>query len=306
MKCVYKFPIRWVVQIDGVRAFEHDGWYYDFVSENGRLTHILVTVPVLESDQVPNLIQNPHDKNAFDLRVNEPFCSELLMKSLRTLEGFLSVYGLERIALDEVDITWIPESEDDKQRLKTSKFSFKFKKPDGQHLRAPFRVVTRSIIASKVASDWDMPLGFFRKGRNDLLERRYIDAIYDFYFVLETLFGNGKTKNVHVAAEFNRSTELVTFAADVLKNAEVSIQRRGGRKNLLDVFRVKYATKSPEEFLNCIVRLRGFLHHHSVRNKKIWNPAQGYDYEVDALLMSDLCFKVCCKKVESLVYSPPK
>ncbi len=304
MKCVYKFPIQWVVQIDGVRAFMHEGWQYDFVSEQGRLTHLQVTIPVSDNDHLPELVQNPQDPSALDLRLNSPSCSDLLFKSLRTLEGFLAVYGLERIALDETEMTWIPECDEDRKRLKTTNFSFKFKKPKNQNLRAPFSVVTRSIIASKDALDWDMPLGFFRKGRNDFLERRYIDAIYDFYFVLETLFGNGKTKNVHVATEFKQSTELVNFAADVLKNAEMSILRRGGRKNLIDTFRAKYAGKSPEEFLDSIVLLRGFLHHHTVRNKKIWDPAQEYEYEVDALLLSNLCFKACCKKVESLVCSP--
>ncbi len=294
------------MRVNGLRSFSHDGWQYDFVADNGRISQLLVTVPVEQSDPLPEIIPNAEDRNSLDLRLNQPSCSDLLIKSLRTLEGFLSVYGLERIALDEADISWVPETEEEKERLKIGKFSLKFTKPDDMKMLAPFSVVSRSIIAAKNTLDWDVPLGFFRKGRNDFLERRYIDAIYDFYFLLETVFGNGKTKNAQVAMEFKNSAELVAFTGQVLKNGEQSILRRGGRKNLLDTFLAKYSNKSTAEYLECVVNLRGFLHHHSSRNKNIWNPALEFEYELDALLLQNLCFEVCCKKVESLICSPIK
>jgi hypothetical protein len=301
MKCVYRFPVRWIVQVEGIQPFLHEGWQYDFISENGRIKQIQVTVPVRESDQLPELVPNLQVKNTLNLITNEPSCSELLMKTLRTLEGFLSIYGLEKIALEDTEITWIPETDEEKRQLKVTHFSFIFSKPASINLRAPFSVISRSIVASKRTLDWDIPLSFFRKGRNDFWERRYIDAIYNFYFLLETLFGNGKTKNAQIAAEFKKSKELITFVSIVLKEGEQGLLRRGGRSSLLAVFRKTYSNKSPEQFLEAIVELRGFLHHHTVHNKRIWHPAKEYDYEVDALLLQDLCFKICSARVESLI-----
>jgi hypothetical protein len=224
-------------------------------------------------------------------------------KTLRTLEGFLAVYGLEKIGLDETDISWVAESEEEKQRLRIPSFTFRFKKPDSVSLKLPFGVITQAIMGATETLDWEVPLNFFRKGKNDFLERRFIDAIHDFYFLLETLFANGKTKNKHVMAEFTKSSTLIALSAQVLKEGEMSVYRRS-KKNLLEIFRNKYSKKSPEEYLKDIVKLRGFLHHHTIQNSKIWNPSLEYEYEMDAILIQELCFKVCISKVEPLIYTP--
>ena len=40
-----------------------------------------------------------------------------------------------------------------------------------------------------------MPLSFYRQGSIAYTEQRHIEAIYQFYFLFETLFGNGKMRN---------------------------------------------------------------------------------------------------------------
>ncbi|MCX6908384.1 MAG: hypothetical protein NTY01_10120 [Verrucomicrobia bacterium] len=281
--------MNWIVEVEGLRPYTHNGWEYDFLTEGGRITHITVAVPIGPSDTLPRLKPNAADQNTIDFDCAFPSCSEFLFKTLRTLEGFLAVFSLERIAIEDTDVTWVPESEEDKRRLTVTHFNFKFKKADR---------------ASTARQDLEVPLGFFRKGRNDFLERRYIDAIYDFYFVLETLFGNGKWRNYQVKAEFKKSPELIKFAQQVLSEGEQSLIRRQGRRSLLDAFRKKYSGKTPEEFLDSIVDLRGCLHHHNLAQKSPWNPALEYEYELDAHLMSDLCFKICESNVMAILWPP--
>jgi hypothetical protein len=291
------------LEVERVQSFTHNDWQFDFIVERNRVSHIVVTVPLGVSDPLPEIVTNPRDPSVKDLQLNLPPCDELLMKVLRTIEGFLSVYGLERIALDEADISWLPETDEEKARVKVRAFNLRFKKPDAFPVpfQLPFSVIKNSIIAAGEALDLEVPLGFFRRGRNDFLERRYIDAIYDFYFVIETVFGNGKTKNYLVKEHSKKCHELLGFSAEVLRDAPRMISRRGGRANLLDSFQAKYAAKTPEEFLESIVDLRGFLHHHSVANPKIWNPSLEYNYELGAILLQDLCFRVCSTRVESLI-----
>ena len=171
-------------------------------------------------------------------------------------------------------------------------------------MRAPFSVVKRSVMAATETLAWEVPLGFYRKGTNDYQDRKYIDAIHDFYFLLETLFANGKTKNYQVVEEFKKSQSLVAFAAQVLKEGEQAIVRRGTRTIVLDEFKQKLSNKTPEQYLEHIVNLRGFLHHHSLGHKRIWNPASEHEYEMDAILLSYLCFKICSTKVESIICKP--
>ncbi len=303
MKCKFKYPVLWFVQVADIRPFQFEGWEYDFISHNRFITHIQVTVPVLDTDLLPELVEKP-ETNELDLRWNTPASHPKMLKSLRTLEGFLAVYGLVSIALDEEDISWIPESEDDKKKLKLTAFSIRPVKHPTSAFSMPFSVVSRSIIESKSALNLEIPLSFYRKGRKDFMEHRYIDAIYDFYFMLETLFGNGKTKNSHISQEFLKSTMLVTFASEVIGDAERNLLARSGRTNLVETFRKRYAEPSGEKFLKQLVILRGFLHHHSIENSRIWNPSSEYEYEVEAVLLSHLCFKVCAKEVEGLICRP--
>ena len=220
MKCVFKYPVKWIVKIDGVQPFTHNGWHFDFTQENDCISHIVITVPLTASDKLPALVPNPKDSRIIDLQLNQPASTELLMKTLRTLEGFLSIYGLERIALDEADTAWIAETEEEKQTLQQHHFKFKYTKRETSNLRAPFSVVKRSVMAATETLDWEVPLGFYRKGTNDYHDRKYIDAIHDFYFLLETLFANGKTKNYQVVEEFKKIAIACCFR-------HTSFERRG-------------------------------------------------------------------------------
>lgn len=304
MKCIFKYPVKWIVKIDGVHPFTHNGWHFDFAQEDDCISHIIITVPLTASDKLPALVPNPKDSRIIDLQLNQPASTELLMKTLRTLEGFLSIYGLERITLDEADISWVAETEEEKKTLQQHHFKFKFTKRETSNLRAPFAVVKRSVIASTEALDWEVPLSFYRKGTNDYHDRRYIDAIHDFYFLIETLFGNGKTKNYQVKEELEKSQPLVTIATQVLNEGEQTILARGTRTTVVDEFRKTFANKTPEKYLEHVVDLRGFLHHHSPQYKKTWNPTLEYEYELDAILLSHLCFLICSQKVESMICTP--
>ena len=49
---------------------------------------------------------------------------------------------------------------------------------------------------------------FWREGENEMFAGRFINAFYNFYFVLEGLYGNRKWRNDDLEAEFNASAEL--------------------------------------------------------------------------------------------------
>jgi hypothetical protein len=72
----------------------------------------------------------------------------------------------------------------------------------------PFDLLARAILASDAATDIEVPLNFFRRGLLDVYDGAYIEAIYDFFFVLETCFGGGKYKKAQVLTAFQASGRL--------------------------------------------------------------------------------------------------
>lgn len=81
----------------------------------------------------------------------------------------------------------------------------------------------RSVIAAKNGSAISTIGGFLRKGSWDYKNEEYIDAIYDYYLIFETLFANGKFKSIAVKKEFIGSTSF----APLLKKPLVSQLRIG-------------------------------------------------------------------------------
>ena len=98
-----------------------------------------------------------------------------------------------------------------KKALQVTRFQQESKKVDpSPDLTLDHKLLSTAVAASVHAELGDLifPLSFFRKGRISMLEGHFIGAYYDFYFLLETLYGNAKTKNNAVKAEFKKSPEI--------------------------------------------------------------------------------------------------
>lgn len=91
----------------------------------------------------------------------------------------------------------------------------------------PFDVVARMMLAARDAEKIEMALSFYRKGTVDFHEQRYLESMYDFYFMLESAFGEGKTKNYQVKKAFMESVALRECILSTLndKGVEAELNR---------------------------------------------------------------------------------
>lgn len=121
-----------------------------------------------------------------------------------------------------------------------------------------------------------------------MLEGGFISAYYDFYFLLETLYGNGKTKNDAVKTEFKKSPEIRTAAENFLALRHEDYPNAETRKALM----AKFSGYSVDTLIEYIVKQRGFFHHHTARKQNIWHPAHEEEYENDALMLQDIALQV--------------
>nr|MDA3895450.1 hypothetical protein [Desulfobacteraceae bacterium] len=74
------------------------------------------------------------------------------------------------------------------------------------------------------------------------------------------------------------------------------------RKDLYADFVKKYVNRKEKEIIENIIDLRGFLHHHSAKNKKIWHPAEQRKFEVDALVLHQICYYIISKKINNVLF----
>jgi hypothetical protein len=116
-----------------------------------------------------------------------------VLNQVNNLAGFLGLFGIYEIETDSVNIEWLPDSETEDARLAIRGFRRLFPEPCRSPVgRLPPDLVARCILGARKRQNTQASLCFFRHGVEDLLHRRYVEAFYDFYFVLETRFANGK------------------------------------------------------------------------------------------------------------------
>ena len=297
MKCRYTFKIRGHVKVAELRPIEVHGWGFEFHQEGGLLSQLSVTVPANRPEDVPVITPNPSP--GIKAHINVPAPLFLFVKrEVRAIESLLSVFGVYQIDLNQFKTKWIPESEEEEASIHINDFSTDVAKADTESMPPlSFDLLARCVIAANEATDVEMQLAFFRKGILDFYEERFIEAIYDFYFFLESMFGEGQFKKHGVEEAFKKSKQLREAIEKVMANPAANATHR---RSELESFLKKYSGMSVEKIIEHIVELRGFLHHHTAKRKDIWHPEDHERYELEALLLRSIA---CCIAIEtSLAY----
>jgi hypothetical protein len=133
-----------------------------------------------------------------------------------------------------------------------------------------------------------VPLSFWREGQNEMNEHKFINAFYNFYFVIEGLYGKGKTKNYQTLEEFKKSKELREYLDEFLKMKH-PIQYFEQIRTILAEMKKK---PDAEGLIHALVKIRGELHHFTNRqSKNAGSPLTHDNYEAVADLAKFLAHR---------------
>jgi hypothetical protein len=222
---------------------------------------------------------------------------------LRVVEGFLSLWGLEGIDIDNPAQSWHPDTEEEKEKLHITSFANSFHQlADSELSPTPFDVIAKSFIAAWDAREIEVPLSFFRKGRIDCRGRRYIEAFYDYYFVLETVYADGKTKNSAVKEAMKRNCAFLGLIDEALSD-DIFLASILEKPVLKTGFEKKYSNKSAAAVIDALVETRGFLHHHNSKRPGIWHPEEHSRFELDSLVIEAIAFRVVFTLAKPFMFS---
>ena len=299
MKCKYTFKINGYLKATGLKPITIRGWTFEFSANEGIVDGLSVIVPANNPEDLPSILQTPGSRSKATINVPSP--SYLFIKrDVRAIEGALSLFGVDTIDLNAPLKEWLPENEEEKTKLELIDFKSDRGEVDVSKLpNVSFDIIARAVISADDIADIEPQLAFCRKGIVDRNEERYIEAIYDFYFFIESLFAQGKTKNPRVKEAFKQSNELRESIEEVLKNPQVIISPRHDE---LHSFMKQYGGMSVDDIIEHIVDLRGFLHHHTPKRKNAWHPEEHKRYESAANLLGAIAFSVAMRRVIGYLY----
>ena len=129
---------------------------------------------------------------------------------------------------------------------------------------------------------------FWREGHSEWVSGKFINAFFSFYFVIEGLYGNGKTKNVQIIQAFLASQELKTSVGEFLAGQH-PLEHLG---QLIKMINVGGRLPTVKELIELLVSIRGRLHHFQNNpNRPQGSPLVHDEYEGIAYLARYLAHK---------------
>lgn len=100
----------------------------------------------------------------------------------------LALHGTIDVDFERPTLEWLADSPEEKRGIEIILSG----KPPEIDIFKPekldFGLVAKAVFGAPHLSTLEVSLSFLRRGRRDLKERRYIEAIYNCFFVLETQF----------------------------------------------------------------------------------------------------------------------
>jgi hypothetical protein len=134
-------------------------------------------------------------------------------------------------------------------------------------------------------------MSFYREGMNEYRLGRYINAFFSFYFIIEGLFANGKSRTNEVIAEYSTSAVLGSFVDTIINRVgSNNNEDEGMTKGQLDAeLQTRSQPFTSEGLVRLIVKKRGELHHFSIgSSRQQGTPLNNVDYKAITFVVHEL------------------
>lgn len=216
-------------------------------------------------------------------------------QELESVLAFATNGSLKSIAWDAPKEDFIPETEEEKGQVSVYGFYFTKKYPDYPAFLDE-RALDVIIKSKEHYRSLIVPKAFYKDGTNEFTSRRYINAFYNFYFILEDFYGKGKTKTKDIADAFRNSKDFRGILEWMIKgNLDKYKKHRISIKRFCDEEKVTYDI---DGLIDLMQKVRGNLHHYSSKSSKhLGTPFSHEDFESIAFLTMGLALQTILQKI---------
>lgn len=256
-------------------------------SEDGLLQELTVIVR-LENEE--GFISNISPARAITINYDTQLSAKLI-DMLQYLEASLSFhYGVKKISWEDRETFFIPESEEEQRKLDVMSYRVGFRYPEQQRIRLTAANFKDIIQRKSKDESLKIVMLFHREGIREFHSLRYIQAYYNFYFILEDFYAHGKTNRTQVTNNFKSYQTLRTIIQEVLDTAIKPYPHH--LQNIQNFLQEENLTFSIDGIIELIVQVRGNLHHYSRKStKRKGTPLNQSDFVSMALLLMILTIR---------------
>lgn len=220
MRVKYRIPVEHPGHAPAGLHFELDGMRYTFKVEAGKVVELEVNVPNFPIEALPRMTPSSVGNPMQTLSIPIDPVWPVIERRLMFVEGAVAMFGLKKFDFEHRTTEWIPETDEERDPAGILSFA-KRKSSSREPLPVAFDMYARALIVADDLAFLEVALNFNRRGRDDISAQRYVEAIYNFYFVLETMFGGGLFKKNQILDKF-LNNDQVTGAALSARDSLVS------------------------------------------------------------------------------------
>jgi len=227
----------------------------------------------------------PGIAGALTIDLDQQFIESLksLIEYIDSILSFLS--EVKKIYLEEAEHFFIPENEEEQRQIDVISFSLQTQKYPEQIQRLTVNDFKDVLKQRSKFEPFKVVNLFHREGVQEFSSFRYIQAFYNFYFVLEDLYGQGKTNNNQVAEKF-KSNQILRSIVQKMLDTFIKGEHPASIKTFLDEEKLPF---SVDGILELVVQVRGNLHHYSGKStKRKGTPLNQKDFRSMAFLLMGL------------------
>ncbi len=205
-----------------------------------------------------------------------------LIKEFQLIEAALTLNGMKKIYWNQPKYEVIPETDEERSKLAVYSFEHKLEYPK-REVELNESALSKIIKTTSRYSELLILENFLREGQNEYTQFRFIQAFYNFYFVIEDLYGGGKTKNDQIESNFKASADLTKILGIVLKTIETTPKHKATLERFLKEKGLEF---SAINIIHLIVLIRGSLHHFSGKSTlRQGTPLNQEEFETIAFLL---------------------
>lgn len=289
MLCRYTFSLESNVKLDHTLIFQIGDRQFELVPEDGRLAALAVEISGLSTSDAGS-VDIPDSRNAIPhIRVCAPALDEIKAQ-IHAFRGALAMWGVFAIDTELPKSKFVAETDAERDQMALFGFEPGFVPPHEQEPKeGPLDLIIRTIVSSDRFIELAIPFEFYRRGRQDVLKRQYIEAFYDFFFCVEFLFADGKYKKKSMEQSFHESAELMQAIRDAVRHFRSDRRIFTNLSKSEHQYFSRHYSKSAEEAASHVIDVRGFLHHQSGRRPENWDPSSQVTYRVHAHFLEWVC-----------------
>lgn len=227
-----------------------------FISVEKSVSNYLDDIPKASFDE----------SNHFVINIPETKIYADIVDWFKRIEAFGSFnLAIKRILYEEAEITWIPETVDERKILSIKSYKVTRGGQNSKYLRlSDFQ---DTLFYSKRLDENYIPFSYFRLGASFFDEEEYYLSYINYFLMIEFLYGNGKTKKRETIIEFGKSDILVLSILMTINTFPIGDPNLEWLKNEC---RKKQKEYNVEGLIFILVDHRGMIAHGSKRRSGMY------------------------------------